>query len=114
MRWNDEITLLSAPRKYQDSEGAWHEGPATERTVMCNARNVSLYVLSTVSYHDRTVDTGFRPEAQVEVRSVDYEGETQALYRVTGASEAKEYIITSVTGGGETCILTLGRRVGND
>lgn len=113
MRWNAEITLLSAPEAYQDAEGSWHEGERVARTLMCNARKAGRYSLSTVSYHDRTDDTGLRPEAQVEIRAIDYQGEDRAIYRVFGTETAKEYLVISADDNGETCLLTLGRRIGN-
>lgn len=102
MRWNDSITLLSPAEAYQDASGTWHEGDRVPREVMCNARSIGLVTAA------KLVDVGLRNAVQVEVRSLDYEDEDQAIYH------GKEMEIVTVSGGGETCHLTLSRKVGNE
>ena len=101
-RWNDAITLLAPVDAYQDSTGAWHEGERTSREVMCNARTIGLVAATAL------VDVGLQGAVQVEVRTIDYQDEDQALYH------GKEMEITYVTGSGETLYLTLSRKVGNE
>lgn len=98
MRWTDTITLLSWDM-WQDDMHVWHQSEEpTKSLVFCNQR--------TLSAQRRTeyVDLGMRPEAQVEVRTCDYGGQTKALYHDT------EYDVEPSTSGDFT-YLTLGRLV---
>ena len=114
MRWNDTVTLVSLPKKYQDSAGAWHEGEGTERTIFCNRRLWgSMFMANLRSNEVRMlnnnlkVDTGFMPEAQIEVRAVDYGGENKCVYH------GEEYEILYATNAGENMILGIAHRIGN-
>lgn len=113
MRWNDVITLIGGER-YQDEEGAWHEGDRTERLIYCNRRLWgNLFMANLRSNEVRAlnnnlnVDLDMMPEAQVEVRAIDYQGEKRCLYH------GDEYTILYVTNAGEKAILGLARRIGN-
>lgn len=114
MRWNDVVTLLGNEEAYQDEEGSWHEGERTERLVYCNRRNWgSLFMGNLRSNEVRSlnnnlvVDTNMNPEAQIELRQVDYLGEKRCLYH------DEEYTVLYVTNAGENCILGIARRIGN-
>jgi hypothetical protein len=107
MRWNETITLLSDPEKYQDAAGSWHEGERAKTTVFCNPRRLGMETILNTYFRDRVADFGLRASAEVEVRSADYGGQDQAVYR------GDEMEVTSVSGGGETVVLTLSRRLAN-
>ena len=114
MRWNDVVTLLGNEERYQDDEGAWHAGEPTERLIYCNRRNWgSLFMANLRSNEVRSlnnnlkVDTDMMPEAQLEVRAIDYKGERRCRYH------DEEYTVLTVTNAGETAILGLARRIGN-
>lgn len=114
MRWNDSITLLSAPESYQDLRGAWHSGERTGRTIFCNP-----YLLGTLQMaHLRSsdvrannttdpVDVGLRNEHSVQIKAIDYCGEDQAIYH------GEEYEVMYIAGTGENIILTIGQRISN-
>lgn len=98
MRWADVVTLVSHPGMEQDETGAWHEGEPTERAVFCNRRTLGAQRRS------EAVDVGMRAEAEVEVRTCDYHGETEAVFLgVRYDAEPSQ--------SGDFTYLTLGRRV---
>ena len=114
-RWNDVITLLAAPEKYQDDAGSWHEGERVGRQVFCNPGIIGIMTMAQLrSSEARTentrqpVDIGLTDASMVYVRTVDYEGEDACIYR------GKEMDITIVTSDGENTKLVLHRNLGND
>lgn len=101
-RWNDEVTLVSSPEPYQDEVGSWHSGEAQESTVFCNRYAVSL------SQNATALDLGLRDTVQVQVRTVDYSDQDQAIYR------GKTYEISYVSCHGDNTTLTLGHKIGDE
>lgn len=101
-RWNDTIVLLSHPMREQDAEGNWVQGEPVRRLCFCNPFTIGSATWASV------VDAGLRADAEVQLRSVDYGGEDEAVYR------GREYDVTRVVDSGEFCRLTLGRRLSND
>lgn len=98
MRWADVVTLVSHPGMHQDETGAWHEGEPVERVVFCNRRTLGAQRRS------ESVDVGMRAVAEVEVRTCDYHGETEAFF------EGETYD-AEPTQSGDFTYLTLGRRL---
>lgn len=100
MRWTDTVTLVSHELT-QDEWGAWHEGEATEREVFCNRRTLGARRRS------EAADVGMRAVAEVEIRTCDYEGETEAVY--LGETYDAEPSVS-----GDFTYLTLGRRLADE
>lgn len=109
MRWNETATLLGAPARYQDDYGAWHVGEPSERTVFCNPNSVGLMTWTNErSRGDLHVDAGSRPDAAIQLRTADFDGEEEVRYR------GREYDVDSVVERGDLTTLTLIRRVSNE
>ena len=115
MRWNKTITLLSPVRKWQDESGVWHEGDREPRVVFCNEYTIGVVAMANLRSSviravssSEPIDVGLRNERMVEVRAVDYQSEDQVIY------EGDEYEVLYVSGSGETRLLTIGQRLGND
>lgn len=113
-RWNEVVTLLSPTQKYQDTTGAWHEGERTERTVFCNEFTIGLMAMAHLRNSDiraanstDPVDVGLRHEHMIQLRSVDYQGEDQVIFR------GEEYEVAYMSGAGEYVTITIGHRLGN-
>lgn len=111
----EDIMLLSAPNKYQDVEGAWHEGERVSRTVQCQ-----YVIYSALSHRNQirdsnvrlqniedTPETGYVTMATVELWTIDYEGEDEAIYR------GEEVHVEVGTTFGARTQLILRRRIGN-
>lgn len=114
MRWNKVVTLHANGARYQDDEGAWHQGEPTSRTVFCNERKFGSEFMGNLRSNDvrmlnnnLQVDVGQMPELQIEVRQEDYLGEQTCTY------EGVEYIVLYETRTGEKSILGIARRLGN-
>ena len=114
-RWNETVILLSPVNPSQDEEGGWHEGERERREVFCNPLTVGSMVLAQLrSSEVRTVsgegspDTGMELAAIVQIRTIDYNDEDQAIYR------GKEMRIIAATADGEKMKLFLQRVMGND
>lgn len=101
-RWNDTCLLLSHPERTQDAEGNWVQGEQFRKPVFCNR-----YTMGSATWAS-AVDAGLRADAELQLRSVDYEGEDEVIYH------GREYDVTRVSDSGEFCRLTLGRRLSND
>lgn len=97
MRWNDVATLVSHDLT-QDESGAWHEGDPKRVEVFCNRRSIGAYRKSSEA------DVGMRAEAEIEVMTCDYDGQTEVEFM--GKSYDAE-----PTWHGDTTYLTLGRRI---
>lgn len=115
MRWNKVITLLSPTEKYQDEKGQWHEGEREERVVFCNEYTIGLVAQAHLRSSDvraanttEPVDMGLRNEHMIEVRTIDYRNEDQVVF------EGEEYDVMFISGSGETRLLTIGQKIGND
>lgn len=96
MRWNDVYTLLSNSGRYQDEAGAWHEGEPEASQAFCNLRSVGAATWA------GALDNGMRVDAEVEMRSVDYDG--QPRVELFG----DEYRVLHVTRSGDLVRLQLG------
>lgn len=114
MRWNATITLHSNPERYQDEEGAWHEGDTTPRTIFCNEMKYGSMFMSNLRSNDVRalnnnirVDVAQMPEAQIQVRESEYHGEHTCTFK------GDEYIVLYRTRAGEFSILGIARRLGN-
>lgn len=114
MRWNDTVTLVGNPEKYQDAEGAWHAGEPKKRTVFCNERKYGSMFMGNLRSNDvrllnnnLKVDIGQMPEVQLEIRANEYMREDRCIYH------GEEYIVIYVTRAGENSILGISRRIGN-
>lgn len=102
MRWNETIELLGRPSVTQDEAGNTVHGEAERRMRFCNPYTVGASDWATA------MDLGLRLEAEVQVRSVDYAGETECVYR------GVQYDISKVTHSGEIVNLQLSRRANNE
>ena len=113
-RWTETVTLLRRGDDWQDSEGVWHDGDRTEREVYCNERRLTLAAMGHLRSSDirmnnavEPVDMGMRPECEIEVHAIDYEGEDRCIFH------GLEYEVQYTYGGGNTLILGIARRIGN-
>lgn len=103
MRWNGEITLRDIlAEAYIDDEGNEHEGEPVDTTVMCNNWSVGRDTWATAA------ELGFKPTGMVQIRTVDYNGQMQCIYR------GEEMDISMVTEQGENTMLTLSKHARND
>ena len=110
----EDITFLRATNSYQDDEGAWHEGKREPRTVQCHVINYGALTRGELrSSEVRTQNvsdspyTGMHVVAVVEVWSIDYEGEEQAIFR------GKEVQVEHFLVYGQKEQLMLRERIGN-
>ena len=115
MRWNKVVTLLAPAEKFQDSKGQWHEGERTARTVFCNEYTIGLVAQAHLRSSDvraanstEPVDMGLRNEHMIQVRAIDYHNEDQCIF------EGEEFDVMYLSGSGETRLLTIGQKIGND
>jgi len=108
MRWNETVVLLGASKRYQDDMGAWHVGEPDKRTVFCNPYSVGVATWTNErSRGDLHVDAGPRPDASIQLRTVDFGGEEEVEYR------GRQYDVDTVIEKGDFVTLTLIRRVSN-
>ena len=114
MRWNDCVTLLSAPDSYQDASGAWHSGERQGRTIFCNPMTIGTMAMANLRSSDvrlanstDPVDMGLRNQHMIQVKAIDYAGEDQCLYH------GDLYEIMFATGAGENRNLVIAQRVGD-
>lgn len=93
MRWNETCVLVA--KTYEiDSEGVPH--PSDSRTeVFCNPRTVGASTWSSM------YEIGMSPDAQIQVRSCDYSGQLDCLYR------DKWYSVEFVQEQGDYTVLTM-------
>ncbi len=101
-RWNDTIELLSMPALHQDASGRWVGGEKKARKAFCNPYTVGAEAWSTA------VDMGLRADYEVQLRSCEYKGETEARYR------GDECDVEKVTQSGDFTRLQLGRKASNE
>ena len=103
MRWDSVITLRDVEANMVvDDEGNEHEGEPVDTTVFCNVRSVGFETWATAA------QLGIKPELQVEVRTIDYHGETQAVFR------DREYDLSYSNTRGDSTILTYATHARND
>lgn len=114
-RWNEVITLLSAPNAYQDAEGGWHEGERVEREVFCNPGIIGTLTMAQLRSSEVRItggedipEIGLREMAMVYIKAIDYEGEDQCIYN------GKEMDIIALTSEGDNLKAIIRRRFGND
>jgi len=93
MRWNETCTLVD--KSYvPDVEGV--PQPAETRTVVfCNPRTVGAHTWSSM------YEIGISADAQIQVRTCDYEGQRDVLYR------DKWFSVEIVQEKGDFSVLTL-------
>lgn len=114
-RWNETITLLSAPEAYQDSMGAWHEGERVGRTVFCNVGIIGLMTMAQlrssevrITSGETVPEGGLREMHVIWIRQLDYQGEDQVVFR------GEEMEVIATTSEGENLKMIIRRRYGND
>ena len=103
MRWDSVILLRDVETNMVvDDEGNEHEVDPIDTQVFCNVRSVGLETWATAA------QLGVKPELQVEVRTIDYHGETQAVY------QEREYDLSYSSTRGDNTILTYATHARND
>lgn len=97
MRWAAVATLVAVSEE-QRADGSFAES-REESEVFCNERAVgaSAWLAARAA--------GLHADAEVELRACDYSGQASCVLR--GA----EYEVESARATGETCVLTLKRRL---
>lgn len=115
VRWNDEVTLISHPGRYQDSMGAWHEGEQVERRVYCAPSMLGNLTMSQlrssevrITGTDGVPDSGMHLMHSLLIRAVDYNGETQVIYH------GDEMQVIAATTEGENYRVIIHELLGND
>ena len=114
-RWNETIILLSAPRSYQDSEGAWHEDEREGREVFCNVGMIGTMTMAQlrssevrITSGESVPNVGMTEMHVVWIRQIDYNDEDQVIFH------DKEMDIIAATSEGENLKMIIRRRLGND
>lgn len=114
MRWNEEITLLSAPEAYQDDEGGQHEGERVARTVYCNAGIIGTMTMAQlrssevrITGNDTVPEVGLREMHVVYIRQIDYQGEDKVIFR------GKEMDVIDATSDGMNYKMIVRERLAN-
>lgn len=103
MRWDSVITLRDVvTNSYVDADGNDVEGEPIDTQVFCNVRSMGIETWATAA------SLGPKPEMQVEVRTVDYHGETQAV------CNGREYDLSYSSQRGDNTILTFATHARND
>lgn len=101
MRYNKTAILRDVSTNVTvDAEGNEIPTPI-DKKVFCNARNIGLETWATVA------DLGIKPEAQIQVRTVDYNNQTIVLF------EGREYDVSYTSTKGDFTILTLATHIPN-
>lgn len=103
MRWNSVITLRDIESgMVVNDEGAEVEAAPVDTQVFCNVRSIGIETWATAA------QLGPKPELQVEVRTIDYAGQTQAVY------EGREYDLSYSQTRGDNTVLTYATHARND
>ena len=103
MRWNSVILLRDIEANMTvDEDGCEVEGEPVDTQVFCNGRTVGFETWATAA------QLGLKPELQVEVRTVDYAGQSQAVFN------GREYDLSYSTTRGDNTILTYATHARND
>lgn len=110
----EDITFLAATEPYQDDEGAIHEGERTPRTVMCQSVIFGSLTRAQLRSSDVRLENrsdipyvGMVTMATVELWTVDYHNEDQAIFR------GEEVQVEVFTMFGARTQLILRKRLGN-
>ena len=103
MRYNGTAILRDvATEMVVDDEGNEIEAaPPNDKEVFCNVRSVGIETWATVA------ELGIKPEAQIQVRSCDYAGQTLVLLN------GREYDVSYTTTRGDYTIITLATHIPN-
>lgn len=103
MRWDSVIVLRDiVTNSYVDDDGNDVEGEPIDTQVFCNVRTMGIETWATAA------SLGPKPEIQVEVRSIDYAGQTQAVY------QGREYDLSYSSRRGDNTVLTYATHGRND
>ena len=103
MRWDSVIVLRDVETNMVvDDEGSEREGEPVDTQVFCNVRSLGFETWATAA------QLGLKPELQVEVRTIDYHGESQAVY------QGREYDLSFSSTRGDNTILTYATHARND
>ena len=103
MRWDSVILLRDIEANMViDAEGNEVEGEPVDTQVFCNVRSLGFETWATAA------QLGLKPELQVEVRTIDYHGESQAVYK------GREYDLSYSATRGDNTILTYATHARND
>lgn len=110
----EDIVFLEATESYQDSEGALHEGKRVRHPAIC--RSVTYAALTRAQLRSSEVRiqnqsdipyVGSKVMAVVELWTLDYNGEQQAIFR------GEEVQVEADTTYGPKTQLILRQRLGN-
>lgn len=103
MRWDSVILLRDIETgMVVNDEGAEVEAEPVDTQVFCNVRSVGFETWATAA------QLGLKPELQVEVRTADYAGQSQAVFN------GREYDLSYSTTRGDNTILTYATHARND
>jgi len=103
MRWDSVILLRDVEANITvNDEGAEVEGEPVDTQVFCNVRTIGIETWATAA------QLGPKPELQVEVRTIDYHGQTQAVYH------GREYDLSYSSARGDNTVLTYVTHARND
>ena len=103
MRWDSVITLRDIETNVViDDDGNEVETDPIDTQVFCNVRTIGIETWATAA------QLGPKPELQVEVRTIDYHGETQAVFK------GREYDLSYSSARGDNTILTYATHARND
>lgn len=102
MRYNGTAVLRDvATNMTVDEEGNEVEGEPIDTEVFCNVRSVGIETWATVA------ELGIKPEAQIQVRSCDYDNQTLVLLN------GREYDVSYTSTRGDFTIITLATHIPN-
>lgn len=114
-RWPETITLLKPVKKWQDDEGAWHEGEREAREVFCDVGIIGTMTMAQlrssevrITSGENTPNVGMTRMDVVYIKQIDYDDEDQVIFR------GKEMDVIAATSEGENFKVILRRRAGND
>ena len=103
MRWDSVIVLRDIEANMVlDDEGNEREGEPVDTQVFCNVRSLGFETWATAA------QLGLKPELQVEVRTIDYAGQSQAIFN------GREYDLSYSSTRGDNTILTYATHARND
>lgn len=103
MRWDSVILLRDIETNMVvDDDGSEVEVEPIDTQVYCNVRSIGLETWATAA------QLGLKPELQVEVRTIDYAGQSQAVFK------GREYDLSFSSTRGDNTILTYATHARND
>lgn len=110
----EDIVFLEATEAYQDEEGALHEGDRVRHPAICRAVTYAALTRAQLRSSDVRIQNqsdmpyvGSKVMAVVELWTLDYNGEEQALFR------GEEVQVEADTTFGPKTQLILRQRLGN-